>query len=275
MTEFVLEYDNVEYPGYSVKLKDARAVVVFIHGIGEHYGKYDRLAKYMASSDISTYGIDLPGHGKSSGIRGQIGPRKYLHLIIDKLVEVVRAENPDIPLLLMGHSMGGNIALSYRLDRQNTKLTAFIVSSPWIKLVNKDTPFYRAIAKVASLLIPNYAMDNGIKSEDLYTPSDKVSPRNERDPLIHSLITPRTAADCFEWGKRVIDEADAPRRPVYLMHGSGDKICSVEGSRMFAKGCGSMCTYREWEGMQHELHNEARWGEVVDELIAWIKKTIK
>lgn len=268
MLEFVLNHENVEYPGYYADIEDCRACMVVVHGIGEHFGRYRRFGDYMAEHGVAIYGIDLPGHGKSAGIRGQTGNREEVHQIIDALLKHVKIENPGSPVFLMGHSMGGNIVLSYRLSR-GKECVPTIVSSPWLQLVENGTPMHHLAIRALSLVFPNYTLNNGIKSDSLFTPSESI-PSSERDPLMHSLITPKTAADCFKWANIVLKRAPEPGTPIYLMHGSADTICSVEGSRTLAARCGDECTYREWDGLKHEMLNESTWRDVAGELISWI-----
>ena len=108
----------MEYNGYYSKAEKPLGAIAVLHGIGEHFGRYEKFADYMARRGYSVYGIDLPGHGKSPGIRGQIGKRDEFYGLVDTLLDHVRHEEPGVPKYLMGHSMGGNLALSYRIARE-------------------------------------------------------------------------------------------------------------------------------------------------------------
>lgn len=270
MYEFAIKHENVEYQAYNVKSVNPKAAIVVIHGIGEHFGRYGRFASYIAQRGYSVFGIDLPGHGKSPGIRGQIGHREDVFRLTDSVISYITEQNPGLPIFLMGHSMGGNIVLSYRLRGKDPQIKAYIASSPWIKLTNMSSAASYFLAMAAAMCSPNLKLKNGVKNENLFTPSDIVTADAMPDMLCHPFITPRTAAGCFKWAKLILKNAGATRKPVYLMHGSGDGICSVEGSRAFASGAGKSCTYREWEGLKHEMLNEARWKEVADEILVWL-----
>jgi alpha-beta hydrolase superfamily lysophospholipase len=274
MREFFLKHANAEYQGYFTEAADPKAVIAVIHGIGEHFGRYDRFSAYMAEHGYSVYGIDLPGHGKSPGIRGNIGKRGDFYNLTDALITHAAKENPGLPVFLMGHSMGGNLVLSYRLAREKTDVKSFIVSSPWIRLVKIPAALAYFMALAASMVVPNMTMKNGIKNDRLYTPSEEVSDDAMPDSLCHPFITPRTAADCFKWANMVLRNAGIKRKPFYLMHGSKDGICSVEGSRMLAAAAGDICAYREWDGLKHEMLNEAAWKDVADGIIFWLEKQI-
>lgn len=271
MKSFILSYEGVEHQGYFEKAEKPQAAIAVIHGVGEHFGRYGRIARYLAERGCSVYGVDLPGHGKSPGIRGQIGKREDVYGLIDELISYMAREEPEVPLFLMGHSMGGNLVLSYRLAREESKLKAYIVSSPWIRLVDFPTFLSRIFSVIASIIVPNLPLDNRIKQEKLYTPAREPLEGAKPDHLYHHFITPSTAAGCFKWAKLVLKNAAVKRKPVYLIHGSKDEICAVEGSRQFAAAAGEQCTYREWEGLKHELLNEECWTDVADELLDWIR----
>lgn len=267
MDEFALEYDFVGYPGYFERPENARAALCAIHGVGEHFGRYGRFAGYLASRGIAVYGIDLPGHGRSPGIRGHIGPRDELYALLDRLLAGAAEQCPGAPLFLMGHSMGGNIALSYRLARPDAALRGCVISSPWLRLVTPPSRLMRGLLPFIAALRPTATMKNGIKGP-LFTPAEGAPP--EPDPLMHGLITPRTAHDCFGAAREILRRAGEAGPPVYLFHGDRDGVCSVEGSREFAGAAGSACTYREWPGLGHETLNEAAWEDVAGAACDWI-----
>ena len=270
MMEFTIKHENIEYSAACAKAENPKAAMVVIHGIGEYFGRYERFSHYMADHGYSVYGIDLPGHGRSPGIRGQIGKREDVYTLMDSLVSYVTQENPGKPVVLMGHSMGGNIALSYRLRGRDDAIRAYVASAPWLRLANMPSTASYCFAVIAAMVAPNAMIKNGVKNENLFTPSNAVPVESMPDKLCHPFITPRTAAGCFQWAKKILRNAGAECKPVYLMHGSSDGVCSVEASREFAAAASKSCTYREWEGLKHEMHNEARWKDVADGIIAWL-----
>ncbi|MGI6578108.1 MAG: lysophospholipase [Eubacteriales bacterium] len=271
MLEFELKHDYVEYQGYYSKAEKPLGAIAVLHGIGEHFGRYSKFADYIAQRGYSVYGIDLPGHGKSPGIRGQIGKRDEFYGLVDTLLNYIRQEEPGVPRYLMGHSMGGNLALSYRLAREKEEVRGYIITSPWIRLVNMPTAIAYFISIVASVITPNLLLNNRVKSDKHFDPSELVPPGSVPDKLCHPFITPGTAAGCFKWAKLILKNADIKRGPVLLMHGTKDGICSIEGSRAFAEAAGKLCTYREWEGLRHDLHNEVCWQDIANEILVWLE----
>lgn len=258
---FCLTLDHVKIAGYEFNCNEPKAVMVIIHGIGEYAGRYERMAKYLSERHIKVYSMDLPGHGISGGVRGDAAPREDVLKCIDKLLCYVEEKNPGKPIVLYGHSMGGNIALDYKYrGNLSDHPDAFIISAPWIRLVRPVSKSLYFTMKTAAKIMPKARIKSSCDERDLGN-LIYVKPY-ESNPLVHGYITLRCALDGFEIGK-AIDEGSWPDKglsagkPFLLMHGSGDKLCSVEGSRsLAAQNNGTpRFEYVEWEGYFHEIHN--------------------
>jgi alpha-beta hydrolase superfamily lysophospholipase len=110
-----------------------RAVIILIHGHGEHIKRYNQLAELFNRENIGFTGVDLPGHGRSDGKRGHIKSFSLLHEMTDILLNECSKTFPDAPVILYGHSLGGLIAIDYLL-RRNPKIKASVVTSPLLRL---------------------------------------------------------------------------------------------------------------------------------------------
>ncbi len=247
--------------GYEWPVETPVKVMCIIHGIGEHAGRYDRMAGVLNEAGIAVLAMDLPGHGKSYGKRGQTAPRRDVFTCIDRLLEKAETEWPGVPVVLYGHSMGGNLCLDYRSrGAKNALPEKYIVSAPWLKLVLQfPTPVY-ALLHGAAKLMPNFQMSSGCKAEALG--NIEITRPYDTDPLVHTKITLQTAIECFDIAAELCagtleNNHGADGKPFLLMHGDADKSCSVEGSRMVAAQYQGdpQFTYREWPGYYHEIHN--------------------
>ena len=257
-------------------MENPEYVVCLIHGIGEYAGRYERVAGEFTANGIAIVSMDLRGHGITSGKRGHCAPRKAVLEDIDALITYAKEQYPDVPVILYGHSMGGNITMDYRKrGNLNGELKGFIVSAPWVELVRKVTGALYVTVKSLSKIMPEMTISSGVSEKDL---GNKKSVGDyEGDPLIHRRISLETAVDGFITGEKMAagtleDNGGAEGIPMLLMHGTDDKICSVNGSRNVAAV--ENCEYIEWPGLFHEIHNgggDSAGDEVIQKMIDWIK----
>lgn len=268
---FKLDVDQAKIIGYSWELKNPKAVVCIIHGIGEHAGRYNRMAMNMNENGIAVLSMDLRGHGVSSGKRGHCAPRLSILSDIDCLLQEAKKRYPNIPIILYGHSMGGNIVLDYRRRGKWMVLpVGYVASAPWLILVRRVNKLLLLTMKVFSEIKPDFQIKARIKSEDLG--NVQVISLQQNKELMHDYITARTAVDGNEVGEELLANPTVGKK-LLLMHGDADKICSVEGSRQFSKVAND-CEYVEWPGYFHEIHNgnrEEDGQKVIDFAIKWIQ----
>lgn len=258
---FAFTERNKVVTGYHFPCENPSHVMCIIHGIGEHAGRYQRMAQAMGKKGIAVISMDLRGHGISSGVRGDTAPRKEVLADIDALLMRAQAMYPDLPVTLYGHSMGGNIGLDYMARGEKNSLPdKYIISAPWIKLVMAVPKPLLPAARAAAKVVPKMTISQNIDEKVLGNPAS-VGPYKQ-DPLVHSRISLRCAVDGFDIGNAIFrgshpDNGGAADKPFLLMHGDGDRICDVEGSRALAKRLAGRenFTYIEWPGYCHEIHN--------------------
>lgn len=265
--------------GYHYLNENASHVMCLIHGVGEHAGRYRRMAERLSQMGIAVVSMDLRGHGISKGVRGDTAPRKEILKDIDALIQYAQEFYPGLPLTLYGHSMGGNLCLDYRSRGNGNGIPdKYIVSAPWIRLVRAvPAPLY-ALVKGASRITPRLTVAQDFPEEDLGN-LEFVRPYRD-DPLVGNRISLRCAAECFDIGRAVEvgsleNNHGADGKPFLLMHGDEDRICAVEGSRRLAERMADdpAFTYIEWKGYCHEIHNGGRT-ETGDKVIETIGRFI-
>lgn len=277
--EFVLDASAESLAGYHWHAGEPDCVVCLVHGIGEHAGRYGRMAAMFGASRIDVLSVDLRGHGCSPGVRGHCAPRRVVLSDVDSLLRYAESRYPGKPLVLYGHSMGGNIVLDFMVrGTLSAKPCAYVISSPWIELVNKAPQLAYGFIKAMSLAKPDFLVGSGIKPEYLGNP--EIIEAEKRAELVHRCISLETVADCIGVGKALVKgklkgNGGGLGKPMLVMHGSGDKICSIDSTRKFASLQGGNCTYVEWEGYFHEIHNgnsEKDGKEVIEAAIEWIRR---
>jgi len=229
-----------------------KAALCLIHGLGEHAGRYEQMALALNRQGISVYAYDQRGHGHSPGKRGVARLEQLsrdAHDFTDRI-----CEETGLPTLLYGHSLGGGVGL-YTLLFHTPKVVGGIISSPWLRLVNAPPAALLSVIRALPGLFGNMSAQNGLSAE-LLCHSDGVGQTYVKDPLNHEKAGLSLVADMSKAGERIIGEAALLPVPLLLLHGSGDGICDVSGSRAFAAAAGDKCRFVEFRDMFHELHNE-------------------
>lgn len=274
---FELEGRNFKIRGYHFACENPNHVVVLIHGIGEHAGRFTRVADYFNKEGIAVVAMDLRGHGRTEGKRGHCAPREEVLKDIDALIEYARNLYPDVPMVMYGHSMGGNITLDYRARGGHNDIpSGYIISAPWIRLVQPVTGALYQIVKFLSKAAPQFTISQAFP-EELLGNVEFVRPYKD-DPMVHPKVSMLCAFQGFTVGTALEngtneDNGRAKNTPCLLMHGTDDKICDIEGSRCFAKLQNPECfTMVEWPGYYHEIHNGGPDGQTGEEVI---KKAIE
>ena len=254
---FGFEKRNNEVVGYDFPCEDPKYVMCIIHGIGECAGRYQRMADKLGARGIAVMSMDLRGHGISKGVRGDAAPRKEVLADVDALIEYAMEKYPGLPVILYGHSMGGNIGLDYRARGGHNDIPVkYIISAPWIELVNSVDGAKFGFLKFIGKFVPKKQISSSCPEEDLGNP-EFVRPYVD-NPLVHDKITFRCAIEGLEIGKALAegtneDNHRADGKPFLLMHGDADKICSIKGTRKVAARYADKpwFTFIEWPGYYH------------------------
>jgi alpha-beta hydrolase superfamily lysophospholipase len=247
---------------------DPDALVVIAHGAGEHSDRYEHVARRLVSEGYSVYAIDHRGHGRSQGPRALIDRIDNAVADLDKLILLAGSAHSGVPLFLLGHSMGGTIAVSYAL-RHHRRLSGLILSGPLAALEAAPAPM-RVTARVLSALAPRtplIAVDSSLVSRD-----PAVVQAYQRDPLVHHGKLPvRTVAELAGAIESFPQAVGAIEVPTLIMYGTSDGLCPTDGSVMLHERIGSTDkTIKPYAGLYHEILNEPEQAQVLDDLCAWL-----
>jgi len=269
-------YDGIKLSGYLWKPENKpKALINLVHGFGEYSERYSHWAELFVNKGYAVHAIDYRGHGKSDGRRG------YIHSFDDYLsdIDVLVCESdkmfPETPQYIYGHSLGGNIVTNYILKRENNFKGA-IISSPWYKLAFDPTAITLFFAKTIKSIFPKFTQNAKLDVNRISHDHDVVNKYLE-DPLVHEKISTRMFFEIFNAGNWVLENTDLLNIPVLLQHGNADKITSYKASVEFAEKAQKLnqdITYKEWEGMYHELHHEVNYEEVFLFVDKWIESKL-
>ena len=239
-------------------------VIAMIHGLGEHAGRYEHVARYFTARGYAFVCPDLRGHGKTAGKRGYAPSYDTMLADIDLVLGWTAKRHPGLPTCLYGHSMGGNLVLM-RLFRGNlpAPIACAVAGSPWLSLHAPPGAATVAVARIASRLMPTFTAKNDLKVDDL-TRSEAVRAATREDPDYHRYIGARLFEEVTVAGKTLLDgkRPEAPV-PLFVMVGTNDLVVSHEAVLAFIDQCGGTCESKVWEDFYHELHNEPESEEVL------------
>lgn len=252
---------------------DARAVVVIVHGLGEHGGRYDRVGQRLAGAGFACYAADHWGHGRSGGRRANIGRMDRVVSDLAEFVGFATAHTPGVPLFLLGHSFGGLVALQYATG-EPAELAGLVLSGAYVQ-VTVGSPLLRSAAQLLSAVTPNLGVQR-VPPEYVSRDPDVVA-AYRADPLVHHGKVPaRTGAEILATTQALPDRLERLRVPMLIMHGSEDRLATPDGSRMVHQRVTMEDrTLRLYDGLYHEIFNEPEQDQVLDDLVGWLAEHIR
>jgi alpha-beta hydrolase superfamily lysophospholipase len=249
-----------------------KAVICLVHGIGEHSGRYELLAKRFNERGIVVFAFDLRGSGKSGGPRGHTPSYELLMDDITRVLKEASTRYPGLDQFLYGHSLGGNLVLNYGL-RKKPQLKGMIVSSPWLRLALEPPLIKIVLGEIIDKFWPSFSQINGISAHSL-SHDDEVVRKYIEDPLVHNRISVRLFFEVYRAGLWALEHSKGLSLPLLLMHGTDDGVTSPQASEEFFDKAGSYCTLKLWRGQYHELHNELIKDEVITFCLNWIERIL-
>ena len=250
--------------------KPPKAIICLVHGHGEHIERYEHLAAALNEADYALVGFDHRGHGQSDGPRGHTPSYETLLDDIDAFLAEVDEDYPDLPRILYGHSMGGNLVLNYAL-RRKPDLKGVIATGPWIKLAFEPPAVQVFLGKTMDKIFPAFIQASGLETAALSRDPEVVR-AYEDDSLVHNKVSARLFVEMYDSGLWSLENAGDFPLPLLLMHGSADRITSAVASREFAEKAGEKVELKIWDGFYHEIHNEPEQAEIFKKIIDWLEK---
>ncbi len=248
------------------------AVINLVHGLGEHSGRYQHLAKYFIGENIAVLSFDLRGHGQSAGTKGYTPQFDFLLDDISRFLDESKNRFPGLPAFIYGHSLGGLLVLSYLL-RETPEVKGAIVTDPFLRTAFKPPALKIFAAKILDKISPKMSLSNEVDPNGLSHDKEVVQKYID-DPLVHDKLTPRLGIAMLRAGEQALQDAAQLKIPLLLMHGNADPITSCDASKEFAERAGSICTLHLWEGMYHEIHNEPEHKKVFTYELEWIRNQL-
>jgi acylglycerol lipase len=250
-----------------------KAVVVLVHGLGEHTGRYAHVGQALTDAGYVLVGFDLRGHGKSGGARGHFPSLDVVTQDIRQFFQFVSQRYPNLSQFLYGHSLGGLLSLTYAVQNK-AALKGVMVTGSALRSALQEQKAKIAMANILGTLMPAMTIPSGLDATTI-SRDKAVVDKYVHDPLVHD----KTSLGLGKSALTAIDICFARARdlayPLLIMHGKADKLTYASGSEDFARLAGEEnkdVTLKIWDGLYHEIHNEPEQAEVFKVMIEWLDK---
>lgn len=251
-----------------------KAVIIVNHGFAEHMGRYDHIVALLNEAEFTVYRYDVRGHGRTESRRGAI--RSYQQFIDDCASIVAMAHNdyPQLPLYMMGHSMGGMISVMYALKFPDV-LSGQILIGPALGDMPQISGMMKPLLSVLGSAVPALNIKNQVGDTICSLP--EVVEAYQEDPWV---LQKATAGFYKEFLISAPEYIAAHRNhyelPLLVLHGSADTIVPPEISRSFFNSIASKDKqYTCYEGLYHEILNEAIYPQIVGDIVDWLNLHVK
>lgn len=252
------------------EVNDPEAVILVVPGLFEHGGRYGELGEFMGAYRFSTFALDLRGHGSSEGRRGHVSRFDVLLQDLDRFRREVQGLVPlGVPVFLLGHSMGGLLALRY-LQEYDPPFAGAIITSPWLGTAYPTPRWKVVLGGVLNRVLPAFPFSIQLDPDDLTHDPGRAEDYRD-DPQIHSTVTPRMFNEMSGAMEVVVRRADRISVPLLFLVAGSDSVVSTERTLAFARSLPPQrVTVDVLEGLRHEVLQERERALVMAEIRDWI-----
>ncbi|CAA2986210.1 monoglyceride lipase-like [Olea europaea subsp. europaea] len=253
-----------------------RGLLVLMHGLNEHSGRYSNFAKQLNGYGIKVYAMDWIGHGGSDGLHA------YVHSLDDAVTDMkmflrkVFTENPRLPCFCFGHSTGGAIVLKAVLDPKVSEcVSGVILTSPAVG-VQPSHPIFALLAPVFSFLLPRFQFSAANKQGIAVSRDPEALRAKYSDPLVFTgSIRIRTGYEILRITSYLQKNLSRIRVPFFVLHGTADAVTDPKASeKLYDEASSSDKTIKLYEGCLHDLLFEPEREEIKDSIISWLNNRL-
>ena len=263
---------NIYYQCWLPK-NEPKAILLVVHGLAEHSGRYINIANHFVPMGYAVYGIDHIGHGKSDGKRVYIEQFQDYIQTIKIYFDMIRDWQTEKPIFMIGHSLGGLITTAYLLKYEK-ELSGAILSGPAIKMpdISQITIY---TGKILSLILPRIGLLQ--LNPDGVSRDPAVIDTYINDPLVYTgKITARLGAEMLKNMQEVTKHASNIGLPIMIMQGSDDKLVNPDGAQLLYDLVASKDkTLKVYDGFYHELFNEPGHEQVINDIKIWLEAQLE
>ncbi len=244
--------------------------VLLTHGIGDHGGRWESVARYFNTAQMALLVPDLRGHGRSDGQRGFVLDFDHYLDDLDIAVDQAKRIHDAVPVTGWGQSFGGLLVLYHAL-RRKPALDALVASSPALEIAMPAPAWKVSLGRTLGKVFPRMSLPTNLKLGEL-SDDPQIESRARSDRYLHGRITPRTFFGMLEAGRWCLDHANELTIPALVMHGGRDSITRAVATEKFARNA-PRCESRLWPSGMHELHNMKGGEAVLQFAVEWVRRT--
>ncbi|XP_008791599.1 monoacylglycerol lipase-like [Phoenix dactylifera] len=254
-----------------------KGILVIIHGLNEHSGRYAHFAKQLTSCNFGLYAMDWIGHGGSDGLHGYVPSLDYVVEDTGIFLEKIRSENPGVPCFLFGHSTGGAVVLkAASYPRIEAMLEGIILTSPALR-VKPAHPIVGAVAPIVSLLLPKYQFKGANRRGIPVSRDPAAMLAKYSDPLVYTgPIRVRTGHEILRMSSYLLQNLKSVTIPFLVLHGTADRVTDPLASQdLYNEAASVYKDIKLYEGFLHDLLFEPERDEIGTDIIDWMKKRLQ
>lgn len=252
-------------------LSNPRALVVFVHGLGDHIGRYGEFTSRLTQAGFACALFDQRGHGRSEGRRGHVENFGDWVNDLSSFIQFSQmAVTPDTPLFIVGMSLGALIGINFLLTH-TTQISGMVTISAAIQPTIRIPEWKKKCIKRFGRIFSERALNTGIKFTDL-TRDEAELELLSKDQFVHRKLTLNAAIEIARNLELVMAMPHRIHTPMLMLAGADDPVCDPDGTRQFAMRLSAADKrYHVAPGMLHDLLHETSRGEIIDDITGWIE----
>lgn len=253
--------------------KKSKAVVILVHGLNEHIGRYDHVVGTL-TKNFTVYLFDHRGHGRSDGVRSHVVSFSEYCDDLHEFVKLVKKNEKNDKVFIIGHSMGGQVLLNYLHTYPKDGIAGFVTSSANIRVGIQIGALKKYLGYKLSQHFPKVKLPNDIDPKWISRDKNIVA-KYKADPLVSKSISVRLATEILDNQEKLMSYASKIKFPALMLHGGDDRICDPRGTEEFYQNLKSNDKeLKIYDGMYHEIFNEIGREEVIGDVNKWILKHV-
>lgn len=247
-----------------------RAAVIFVHGWGDHSGRYSEVGQFLVKSGYAAYGLDFEGHGLSPGKRAFIADFQRLVDDLAAFAALIKTQINDAPLFLCGYSMGGCVCATYVAFHQH-EVAGVIFNASALAVSKHISSVKKFLARFLGGVFPRLPLADLTAGALMSRDSAQIAKYDADELTYHGKITAGTGRQLLLANERIAKHLGRVRVPFLILQGLGDTLVDPEGAKaVYAASPSIDKAIQLYPAALHDLFHESNREEVLDHLKSWL-----